>query len=76
VARVFARRNSGGQELPVEQILVADKAPGACPRCYEKTYAREATAQAERLKASNQELRVHIFRNRLVGADAGLVGDR
>jgi hypothetical protein len=38
-------------------------------------YTQEATAQAERLKASHPELRVHIFRNRLVGEGGRLVGD-
>jgi len=75
VARVFARCIGGGEELPFEQILIAGKAPEACVRCYEKTYAQEAIAQAERPKASHPQLRVHVFRNSLVGADARLVGD-
>ena len=38
-------------------------------------YTQEAMAQAERLKASHPELRVHVFRNSLVGEGGGLVGD-
>jgi len=38
-------------------------------------YAQEAMAQAQRLKASHPELRVHIFRNSLVGEGGKLVGD-
>jgi len=37
-------------------------------------YTQEAMAQAERLMASHPELRVHVFRNSLVGEDGGLVG--
>ena len=37
-------------------------------------YTQEAKAQAERLKASHPELRVHVFRNSLVGEGGGLVG--
>ena len=37
-------------------------------------YTQEATAQAEQLKASHPELRVHVFRNRLVSEGGKLVG--
>jgi len=38
-------------------------------------YTQEAMAQAERLKASHPELRVHVFRNSLAGTGGKLVGD-
>ena len=38
-------------------------------------YSQEAMMQAEQLRASHPELRVHIFRNGLVGAGGALVGD-
>ena len=37
-------------------------------------YTQEAMAKAERLRARHPELRVHVFRNSLVGEDGGLVG--
>ncbi len=37
--------------------------------------AQEAMAQAERLRVSHPELKVHIIRNSLVGEGGALVGD-
>ena len=37
-------------------------------------YTQEAMAQAQRLKVGHQDLRVHIFRNSLVGEGGALVG--
>ena len=37
-------------------------------------YTQEAMAQAERLRASHPELRVHVFRNGLLDENGRLVG--